>query len=65
MRFTDALSLLLAGQDTPADEARALAHAPPGAGARLPDLPLSRTAAAHAALESRQTTGKVVLVPDA
>ncbi|NEC75379.1 zinc-binding dehydrogenase [Streptomyces rochei] len=66
VRFTDALSLLLTGQDTPADEARALAHA--AAGELVPafqTFPLSRTAAAHAALESRQTTGKVVLVPDA
>ncbi|MFI6797131.1 zinc-binding dehydrogenase [Streptosporangium canum] len=65
VRFTDALMLLLEGQDAAADEARALAAAADGI--LLPafqTFPLSQAAAAHAALESRATTGKVVLVPD-
>ncbi|WP_031169787.1 zinc-binding dehydrogenase [Streptosporangium roseum] len=65
VRFTDALMLLLEGQDAAADEARALAAA--AGGVLLPafqTFPLSQAAAAHAALESRATTGKVVLVPD-
>ncbi|MER5321025.1 zinc-binding dehydrogenase [Streptosporangium roseum] len=65
VRFTDALMLLLEGQDGSADAARALAAAADGI--LLPafqSFPLSQTAAAHAALESRATTGKVVLVPD-
>ncbi|MGV9772159.1 zinc-binding dehydrogenase [Streptosporangium sp. NPDC003464] len=66
VRFVNALMLLLEGQDRPADEARALAAAADGS--MLPafqTFPLSQAAAAHAALESRATTGKVVLVPDA
>ncbi|MFD8533016.1 zinc-binding dehydrogenase [Streptosporangium canum] len=65
VRFTDALMLLLEGQDAATDEARALAAAADGL--LLPafqTFPLSQAAAAHAALESRATTGKVVLVPD-
>ena len=64
--FTDALARLLAGQDAPTDEARALAAAADGS--LVPayqTFPLSQAAAAHAALETRATTGKVVLVPDA
>ncbi|GAA2257613.1 zinc-binding dehydrogenase [Streptomyces amakusaensis] len=64
--FTDALALLLEGQDAPVDEARALAAAADGT--MVPSVqafPLSRAAEAHAALEARATTGKVVLVPDA
>jgi NADPH2:quinone reductase len=63
--FTDALALLIAGQDRAADETRALAAAAEG---RLvpafQTFPLSKAAQAHAALENRETTGKVVLVPD-
>ncbi|MER5425808.1 zinc-binding dehydrogenase [Streptosporangium roseum] len=66
VRFTDALMLLLEGQDGSADEARALAAAADGIlQPAFQSFPLSQTAAAHAALESRATTGKVVLVPDA
>lgn len=65
VRFTDALALLLEGQDTPADEARALAAAADGTLVpAFQTFPLSQAAAAHAALESRATTGKVILVPD-
>ncbi|MFB7088917.1 zinc-binding dehydrogenase [Streptomyces sp. NPDC056296] len=66
VRFTDALALLLEGQDAPADETRALAAA--AGGSLVPAFqafPLSQAAAAHAALEARATTGKVVLLPDA
>ncbi|MFI8949689.1 zinc-binding dehydrogenase [Streptomyces sp. NPDC053750] len=65
VRFTDALAMLLEGQDAPADEARALSEA--ARGNLVPafqTFPLSQAAAAHAALEARATTGKVVLVPD-
>ncbi|AQS68430.1 zinc-binding dehydrogenase [Streptomyces pactum] len=66
VRFTDALALLLEGQDRSADEARALAEAADGKLVpAFQTFPLSQAAAAHAALESRATTGKVVLVPDA
>ncbi|MFI7347456.1 zinc-binding dehydrogenase [Streptomyces sp. NPDC049936] len=64
--FTDALARLLEGQDAAADEGRALAAA--AEGSLVPafqPFPLSQAAAAHAALEARATTGKVVLVPDA
>jgi NADPH2:quinone reductase len=65
VRFTDALALLLEGQDAPADEARALAAAADGSLVpAFQTFPLSQAAAAHAALEARATTGKVVLVPD-
>ncbi|MEV4098578.1 zinc-binding dehydrogenase [Streptosporangium saharense] len=65
VRFTDALALLLEGQDAPADEARALAAAADGTLVpAFQTFPLSQAAAAHAALESRATTGKVILVPD-
>jgi NADPH2:quinone reductase len=64
--FTDALARLLEGQDAPTDEARALAAAAEGSLApAFQTFPLSQAAAAHAALETRATTGKVVLVPDA
>ncbi|MER7417225.1 zinc-binding dehydrogenase [Micromonospora peucetia] len=66
VRFTDALALLLEGQDAPVDEARALAEA--AAGNLVPAFqafPLSQAATAHAALQARATTGKIVLVPDA
>jgi NADPH2:quinone reductase len=66
VRFIDALGLLLEGQDAAADEARALAAASDGILVpAFQTFPLSQAAAAHAALESRATTGKVVLVPDA
>ncbi|MFF0449946.1 zinc-binding dehydrogenase [Streptomyces sp. NPDC004609] len=63
--FTDALALLLEGQDAPTDEARALTAA--AEGIMVPSVQsflLSQAAAAHAALETRATTGKVVLIPD-
>jgi NADPH2:quinone reductase len=63
--FTDALALLLEGQDAAADEARALALA--ANGSLVPAFqafPLPQAAQAHAALETRETTGKVILVPD-
>ncbi|MGA4732227.1 zinc-binding dehydrogenase [Micromonospora taraxaci] len=66
VRFTDALALLLEGQDAAVDEARALAEA--AAGHLVPafqTFPLSQAATAHAALQARATTGKIVLVPDA
>jgi NADPH2:quinone reductase len=58
------LHLLGNPQDAPEFEARALAAA--AEGRLVPAVqafPLSQAAAAHAALESRRTTGKVVLVP--
>ncbi|MGW7278553.1 zinc-binding dehydrogenase [Streptomyces sp. NPDC054844] len=65
VRFTDALALLLEGQDAPANETRALAAAADGSLVpAFQTFPLSQAAAAHAALEARETTGKVVLVPD-
>ncbi|MEV0220233.1 zinc-binding dehydrogenase [Streptomyces sp. NPDC050704] len=61
----DALTLLIGRpEDGPAFETRALAAA--GEGRLVPAVqtfPLSDAAAAHAALEARATTGKVVLVP--
>ncbi|WP_101788478.1 zinc-binding dehydrogenase [Nonomuraea indica] len=58
------LHLLGRPEERPESEVRALAAAAEG---RLVPVvqtfPLSRAAAAHAALESRRTTGKVVLVP--
>ncbi|MEV5728139.1 zinc-binding dehydrogenase [Streptomyces pharetrae] len=66
VRFTDALALLLKGRDAPVDEARALVQAADGnLVPAFQTFPLSQAAAAHAALEGRATTGKVVLVPDA
>ncbi|MFJ6572711.1 zinc-binding dehydrogenase [Streptomyces sp. NPDC091292] len=63
--FTDALALLIAGQDGPADEARALAAAADGTMVpAVQTFPLSQAGAAHTALKARATTGKVVLVPD-
>lgn len=63
--FTDALALLLEGQDAAEDETRALAAAADG---RLvpafQTFPLSQAAQAHAALEQRATTGKVILLPE-
>nr|QDG00830.1 quinone oxidoreductase protein [Streptomyces griseus] len=65
VRFTDALALLLEGQDAAADEARALAEAAEaGLVPSFQAFPLSQAAEAHAALEARATTGKVILVPD-
>jgi NADPH2:quinone reductase len=61
----DALMLLIGRpQERPRFEALALAAA--GAGRLVPSVqtfPLSQAAAAHAALETRATTGKVVLIP--
>jgi NADPH2:quinone reductase len=66
VHFTDALALLLEGRDAAADEARALAAAADGSLVpAFQTFPLSEAAAAHAALEARATTGKVILVPDA
>jgi NADPH2:quinone reductase len=66
LTFIDALARLLEGQDAPAAEARALAAAADGSLVpAFQTFPLSQAAAAHAALETRATTGKVVLVPDA
>ncbi|WP_433544321.1 zinc-binding dehydrogenase (plasmid) [Streptomyces sp. CA-294286] len=66
VRFTDALDLLLQGQDASADEARALAAAADGSLVpAFQAFPLSRAAEAHTALGARATTGKVVLVPEA
>ncbi|AQZ69051.1 putative oxidoreductase [[Actinomadura] parvosata subsp. kistnae] len=65
LTVTNALLQLIAQPETrPEYEVRALAAA--AEGALVPDVqtfPLSQAAAAHAALESRQTTGKVVLIP--
>ncbi|WP_433433827.1 zinc-binding dehydrogenase [Nonomuraea sp. CA-141351] len=62
---TNALMLLLSGPNTrPEYEVRALAAA--AEGTLVPAVrtfPLAQAAAAHAALETRATTGKVVLVP--
>ncbi|TDD36785.1 NADPH quinone oxidoreductase, partial [Nonomuraea terrae] len=65
LTVTDALLLILErGHERPEYEARALAAAADG---RLvpavQTFPLAEAATAHAALESRRTTGKVVLVP--
>ncbi|OEU85629.1 NADPH quinone oxidoreductase [Streptomyces abyssalis] len=61
----DALALLLERpEEGPEFEARALAAV--GDGTLMPSVqafPLSEAAAAHAAIEARATTGKVVLVP--
>ncbi|MCX2928522.1 zinc-binding dehydrogenase [Streptomyces sp. NEAU-W12] len=66
VHFTDALALLLEGQNAPADEARALTAAADGSLVpAFQTFPLSQAAAAHAALRTRATTGKVALVPDA
>ncbi|GAA3678553.1 zinc-binding dehydrogenase [Nonomuraea antimicrobica] len=65
LTVTNALLLLIGRpEQRPAYEARALAAA--AEGTLVPAVqafPLSEAAAAHAALESRRTTGKVVLVP--
>ncbi|MGW4793297.1 zinc-binding dehydrogenase [Nonomuraea sp. NPDC004297] len=58
------LALLSAPQERPGYEVRALAAA--AEGTLVPQVqafPLARAADAHAALESRRTTGKVVLIP--
>ncbi|PZG09964.1 zinc-binding dehydrogenase [Nonomuraea aridisoli] len=65
LTVTNALLVILErGHERPEYEARALAAAADG---RLvpavQTFPLAEAAAAHAALESRRTTGKVVLVP--
>ncbi|MFB4277323.1 MULTISPECIES: zinc-binding dehydrogenase [unclassified Nonomuraea] len=62
---TNALLLLLGRpEERPAYEARALAAAADGTLVpAVQAFPLSEAAAAHAALETRRTTGKVVLVP--
>ncbi|MFD9438344.1 zinc-binding dehydrogenase [Streptomyces sp. NPDC060006] len=66
VRFTDALALLLQSQAAASNEARALAAAADGSLVpAFQTFPLSQAAAAHAALEARETTGKVILVPDA
>jgi NADPH:quinone reductase len=63
--FTDALALLLESQDEAADQSRALAAAADGSLVpAFQTFPLSQAAQAHAALEARATTGKVILVPD-
>jgi NADPH:quinone reductase-like Zn-dependent oxidoreductase len=55
----------LEGQDAPTDEARALAAAADGSLVpAFQTFPLSQAAAAHAAMETRAATGKVVLVPE-
>ncbi|WP_326689148.1 MULTISPECIES: zinc-binding dehydrogenase [unclassified Streptomyces] len=63
--WVNALGELLAGpENTPDYQAQALARAADGELA--PDVqrfPLSRAAEAHAALERRETTGKVILLP--
>ncbi|MEU1145292.1 zinc-binding dehydrogenase [Streptomyces sp. NPDC005863] len=63
--FTNALHRLLAApEDGPAREREALAAAAEGRWVpAVQAFPLSRAAQAHAALERRETTGKVVLVP--
>ncbi len=63
--MTNALLLLLGQQDErSAYEARALAAVAEGTLVpAVQTFPLAEAAAAHAALESRRTTGKVVLVP--
>ncbi|MGW7518166.1 zinc-binding dehydrogenase [Streptomyces sp. NPDC054796] len=63
--FVDALSLLLARpEDTPALERRALEAAADGSLVpAVQTFALAQAATAHAALEKRETTGKVVLVP--
>lgn len=63
--FTDALAVLLESQDATTDQTRALAAA--ANGSLVPafhTFSLSQAAQAHAALETRATTGKVILVPD-
>ncbi|MCG5215337.1 zinc-binding dehydrogenase [Streptosporangium sp. KLBMP 9127] len=61
----DALALLIGSPEVmPADETRALAAAAEGALVpAVQTFPLAQAATAHAALESRATTGKVVLLP--
>ncbi|GAA1659883.1 zinc-binding dehydrogenase [Nonomuraea maheshkhaliensis] len=65
LSVTNALLLLLGQQaERPAYEVRALAAAAEGTLVpAVQTFPLAEAAAAHAALESRRTTGKVVLVP--
>ncbi|MEV0230362.1 zinc-binding dehydrogenase [Nonomuraea sp. NPDC050786] len=65
LTVTNALMLLLSGPNTrPQYEVRALAAATEGTLApAVQTFPLAQAAAAHAALETRATTGKVVLIP--
>ncbi|MEW1840602.1 zinc-binding dehydrogenase [Nonomuraea angiospora] len=65
LTVTDALMLLLSGPNTRPDyEVRALAALADGTlTPAVQTFPLTEAAAAHAALESRRTTGKVVLIP--
>ncbi|MEO3792643.1 zinc-binding dehydrogenase [Nonomuraea sp. B10E15] len=65
LTVTNALLVLLGSpEQRPAYEARALAAAAEGTlTPAVQTFPLARAAAAHAALESRATTGKVVLIP--
>jgi NADPH:quinone reductase len=65
VNFTDALAVLLEGQDNAADELRALAAAADGT--LVPAFqvfPLSRGGAGARCLGIAATIGKVVLVPD-
>ncbi|WP_043624559.1 zinc-binding dehydrogenase [Nonomuraea candida] len=65
LTVTNALLLLLGRpEDTPRYEVRALAAAAEGTLVpAVQTFPLAEAARAHAALESRRTTGKVILVP--
>ncbi|MGW0192464.1 zinc-binding dehydrogenase [Nonomuraea sp. NPDC003201] len=65
LTVTNALMLLLGEPNTRPDyEARALAALADGTlTPAVQTFPLAEAAAAHAALESRRTTGKVVLIP--
>jgi NADPH2:quinone reductase len=65
LTVTDALAYMLAHpEDMPTREKRALAAAADGTFVpAVQTFPLSEAAAAHAALETRATSGKVVLIP--
>ncbi|MEV0621296.1 zinc-binding dehydrogenase [Nonomuraea sp. NPDC050404] len=65
LTVTNALLVLLGRPETRLEyEARALAAAADGSLVpAVQSFPLAQTARAHAALESRRTTGKVILVP--